>query len=175
MECNKWEETGLLYVARELNDHAATAFEIHCKECSCCAELVESYRRDKSRFFRLDILCEKPSARVDQAIENAAAHSLRIAGIYWNLFSGLKKAVVPVLLFVLGFGTGTYFVLNIQNAKTRPMAVAQSKTTSVAPVDSADSLRQLKMASHDSLKKPMDRPFNAPAGNASGQMVPVKE
>lgn len=175
MECNKWEEEGLLFTAHELHEHLAAGFQAHCKECAFCAAQVEQYLRDKAVLFTRETLGAHPSERVDTAVAAACAHPFRIAAAHWSLFSLVKKSAVPVLLFILGFGAGTYFVLNIQNAKTAAPAVAENKINSVVPADTADSLKQFKMAGHDSLKKPMDRPFNAPAGNAAGSMVPVKE
>jgi hypothetical protein len=175
MECNKWEESGLLYVARELNQASVVDYEAHTRTCSFCAQQVELYKSDKARFFIREILCEAPSARVDQAIAQACAHPVRIAATQWNLFAGVKKVMVPLLLFVLGFGAGTYFVLNMQNAKTTTAVAVTQKVPATTPVDSLDSLRIAKLAQNDSVVKPMDKPFNSPSGNAADQIVPVKE
>ncbi|MDD5674932.1 MAG: hypothetical protein PHC61_12250 [Chitinivibrionales bacterium] len=173
MECTKWEESGLLCTSGELSGQSAVAFKNHCAECSYCREQLDVYKSDKSRFFTVDILGAKPSARVDQAVAMAAAAPARITATNWGLFGFVRKSVVPIMLFVLGFGAGAYFVLNVQNAKTTTV-IAENKMSKVAerPVDSL-SIR--KMANNDSAIKPIDKPFKTPTANTADQILPVKE
>jgi hypothetical protein len=175
MECNKWEEAGLLFTAGELHEHTAAAFKEHCKECAFCAQQVEQYLLDKARLFTKEILCACPSLRVDQAVAQACAHPMRVTSAHWSLFAGVKKAALPLLLFILGFGAGTYFVLNIQNARSNAPVAAAPKTLSVPAIDSLDTLKAPKLARNDSGVKPIDRPFRSPSGNPADQILPVKE
>ncbi|MBD3321898.1 MAG: hypothetical protein GF350_12450, partial [Chitinivibrionales bacterium] len=68
MECNKWEESGLLYTSNELDDEQREQFENHCRECSTCAGELKTYQQEKAEFFTLPVLSESPSQKTDQEI-----------------------------------------------------------------------------------------------------------
>jgi len=135
MECNKWEESGLLYSSKELGELERTGYEEHLKECSECREEFQSYRAEHERFFTPAVLDEIPSADIDAEILRVCSDprpKIRI------LAPVLKKALVPVMLFIIGFVSVGYIRMNMESVRQTKAVIVQSNKA----VDSTkDSVR----------------------------------
>ena len=68
MECNKWQEEGLLYVSREMDASQAEEYEKHVQICDVCRIEIDQYIHDKKTLFSADMLCESPSEHIDKKI-----------------------------------------------------------------------------------------------------------
>jgi hypothetical protein len=119
MECRKWEEFGLLYSADELGTPARHDFEDHLKECEDCRKELFCYCGERERFFTPEILGESPSAKVDAEILRVCSDPRpKIRSATPILLSAfLRKALVPVMLFVIGFISVGYIMMNMENAR----------------------------------------------------------
>ncbi|MGA2508342.1 MAG: zf-HC2 domain-containing protein [Chitinispirillaceae bacterium] len=137
MECRKWEEFGLLYSADELGSTDKQGFEEHLKECEDCRKELFCYRGERERFFTPEILGESPSAKVDAEILRVCSDprpKIRIATpILLPAF--FRKALVPVMLFVIGFISVGYIMMNMENARQtyRTTAAVQQQTLPAQP------------------------------------------
>jgi anti-sigma factor RsiW len=133
MECRKWEEAGLLYSAKELGAQAMRDYEEHLVTCGECRNEIERYRAEQERFFTPGILCEAPSPEVDAEILRVCADprpKIRMATPV--LFPALlRRAFVPVMLFILGFISVGYISMNRENARQMKAVAVQRQT--VAP------------------------------------------
>ena len=103
MECNKWEEYGLLFVSGELEENEHQSFGQHLQECAFCAQEEQVYRMEKKRFYTAEILGDTPSAACDAEILRVCSDGRRkVTGMApMPLF--IRKSAVAVMLFALGF------------------------------------------------------------------------
>jgi anti-sigma factor RsiW len=131
MECPKWEELGLLFSANELTPDQSAEYRNHLEQCESCRGELSAYRADQARFFTAAMLCDAPSAAIDREILRVCFDPRRkVAGLsFFPAF--VRKSVVPIMLFVMGFATIGYITFNINNAKQLKSLAAP---TQVAPV-----------------------------------------
>lgn len=145
MECRRWEEAGLLYTAGELGAGEARDFEAHCAACEECRSELISYRREHERFFTAEILGETPSARIDDEILRVCGDPrprVRIATPFTFASFFRRQALVPAMLFVLGFISVGYIMMNRENARqiaggqagAAVVAVHQQNSQAAVPV-----------------------------------------
>lgn len=132
MECNKWEEYGLLFTSGELDAGERQSFEQHLGECSICAREHEAYRAEKKRFFTPEILEDTPSPACDAEIIRVCSDGRRkVSGLHpMPLF--IRKSVISVALFVIGFVGVGYITLKTGNHDgnaVTPVASDSSITT----------------------------------------------
>jgi hypothetical protein len=169
MECNKWQEEGLLYVSREMNALQAKEYEKHVQLCDVCRNEIDQYILDKKALFSADILCESPSEAVDKKIITACSYMPKTSRSI-TLFSTVwfKRAVISMVFLVFGTGAGIYFTMNYYNATTNGTALASHKTPSAPAVASGNqgSLGSLAKSQDsalsnkkDSLKQKETAPF----------------
>jgi hypothetical protein len=170
MECRKWEELGLLYSAQELGPAEKSGYEKHLEECAECREELRSYGAEHDRFFTLAILGESPSADVDAEILRVCSDprpKIRIAAPFFLPKAFLRKAVVPVMLFIIGFISVGYIMMNMENARQTvgktTAAVQQPAQTITVQAAVADSVK-------DSLHNP-DVNFARTRGNLNDNGV----
>jgi hypothetical protein len=148
MECRKWEEAGLLYTAGELTAQEALDYETHLAVCEECRKELCCYRREHERFFTAEVLGEVPSATIDAEILRVCSDprpKVRIAAP--ALFAAFfrRQILVPAMLFVIGFISVGYIMMNMENA--RQMAahqpqkgVVQTMTAQAVPDSPKDTL-----------------------------------
>lgn len=136
MACSKWEELGLLYCSRELNEQDTKLFEEHMTECVECRTENDDYQREKSLFYTTEILGEEPSAKVDAEIKRVCTAKKQYTNVH--LFSTvMKKSGVSISLFLLGFLVIGYFAFNIENARNQKQNMANSNPPAIsAPKES---------------------------------------
>jgi hypothetical protein len=140
MECPKWEETGLLYSVQELNSKECCDYEEHLKECGECRSELYRYRQEHERFFTLENLCATPSPDIDTEILRVCSDcrksvSIKAPALFPAFF---RKAFVPVALFVVGFISVGYIMVNVQDAgQARSALVKDAKTSTIAASQTA--------------------------------------
>ncbi|MBN2036191.1 MAG: hypothetical protein JW768_05570 [Chitinispirillaceae bacterium] len=127
MQCRKWEELGLLYCASELDQKSSRDFEEHVNECEACRKELDCYREEKKRFFTVEVLGETPSPEVDAEILRVCSNPKKQASAITPIPAFLRKAVVPLALFVIGFVSVGYIMLNMENADRMRAAAAQEE------------------------------------------------
>ncbi|MBN2189478.1 MAG: hypothetical protein JW699_08485 [Chitinispirillaceae bacterium] len=154
MECRKWEETGLLYSAGELNAQEALDYESHLGECEECRKELSLYRGERERFFTAGVLGEAPSAKVDAEILRVCSDPrprVRISApaLFTAFFR--RRVIVPAMLFIVGFVSVGYIMMNMENARQmggstiaaiqQPKAAAPVVTVQAVPDSLNDSLK----------------------------------
>lgn len=169
MECCKWEETGLLYAAGELVPELAAGYEKHLGECGYCREELDAYRSDRKNFFTEAVLGEVPSAEVDAEILRVCSDlrpKVRISAPALFAVFFRRQVVVPALLFMAGFISFGYIMVNRENA--RQMAAAQERNAVVQSIAvqaaQQDSLK-------DSVKNDTEQNFAGTRGNLNDRGV----
>lgn len=144
MACSKWEEIGLLYCSRELDEQEAKQYDVHLANCSeCNLELVQ-YQSDQKSFFTPEILGEITSKEVDEEIIRVCTAKKQYTSI--GIFPALiKKSIFSVSFLLLGFAVVGYFFYNIENANNQKKNLAldppSSPTTVLAEQESTLSFK----------------------------------
>jgi len=142
MDCNKWEETGLLFSSGELSSSEAEQYSEHLKECQVCSGEYSTYTAMKGRLFTADILQAQPSAACDAEI-------LRVCSVVRKPLTSLsplslifKRTLVSVSLFVFGFIGVTYVAMQMNNRGVSSVQVAETvnSATDSMSAAAADSL-----------------------------------
>jgi hypothetical protein len=126
MECNKWEENGLLYSAGELSQPLTSEFEKHLNSCQCCSTELNQYTFEKKQFYTTAILCEPTPEHLDKKIISLCSKPMVPTSIGLFSMQWVKRAVFSSLVFALGVGAGGYFTFAYYQSKASS-AYAQSK------------------------------------------------
>jgi len=170
MECRKWEELGLLYSAQELDPAEKSGYEKHLEVCAECREELRSYGAEHERFFTPAILGDSPRAEVDAEILLVCSDPRpKVASVLFPS-AFFRKAFVPALLFIIGFISVGYIMMNMENARQtggKTTAAVQQQTTTaqtVAVQAVADSVK-------DSLGSNPDVNFARTRGNLNDKGV----
>ena len=167
MECNKWQEEGLLYVSKEMNASQAAEYGKHVQLCDVCRTEIDRYLIDKNKLFSADMLCESPSEDIDRKII-AACCNRPVVSRNIPLFSTVwfKRAVISMVFLVFGAGVGVYFTMNYYDATTKNNALASHKilAPTMASADVAQGAQTKSRDSalankKDSLKQKENTPF----------------
>jgi hypothetical protein len=118
MECNKWDESGLLYLSGELDETSRTKFSNHFSTCAFCTQELNQYTFEKKSFYTLENFCIEPSCECNNKILSLCTAAPRTTGI--GLFSSfwIKRTVFSALVFTLGVAAGGYFSFAYYHAKT---------------------------------------------------------
>jgi hypothetical protein len=116
MECNKWQEVGLLCVSKEMDAEGNIEFKRHVEQCPSCKAEADQYDYEKKNFFLDSALCESPSEAIDNKIIAACSRAPEISTSL-GIFSGLwvKKALVSTVFLIFGMSAGVYFTVNYFN------------------------------------------------------------
>lgn len=152
MECNKWEETGLLYIANELDRTDKNDYDVHLRTCLFCSQEVQTYTSDKKAFFSTEMLSFATTHELDEKIlVLCTAPKPTTIGIFSTAW--IRRTVLTAIVFALGISAGGYFTYSYYSAKSNA-ALAKAQTlkaheTYAAAVKTTDTL---KLAS-DSLNK----------------------
>jgi len=162
MECNKWQEEGLLYISKELDFDKSKEFQRHCESCSTCRTEMQEYTFDAKTFFKQSFIGESPSEDIDNKIIAACSQAPRMTGGL-GIFSGFwfKKAVISTFFLIIGMSAGVYFTMNyftgssssviassIKNPSTIPPSGQVASAAAMAKIDDTSTLRK-----KDSLKR----------------------
>ncbi len=179
MECVKWEETGLLYSAKELDLHSAREYESHLAICSSCSAELAAYTSDKNQFFRVELLADAPSHATDAEILRVASQPIGSTKIGFSIFSPFfRRASVALMLLVVGFGGSGYFVYMAKTTAASKAALA-AKTIKATPVVAAALPASVALVdtTKDSIVKSKPELTNVPhVGNMNAEgVITVKE
>jgi len=133
MECNKWEETGLLYVSRELDPVQQAQYKEHLSTCAFCSNEIVEYSTIKSEFFSPDFLGISTTPELDTKIMNLCLSvrptSVGLVGTVW-----IKRIVFSALVFAFGAGAGGYFTFAYYHARSDAALAAAKGKNVAAPV-----------------------------------------
>jgi hypothetical protein len=157
MECNKWEESGLLYVSRELDEAQQVQFKSHLSTCAFCSNELSLYSNEKSKFFSLNVLSVPTTPELDMKILSlCTAAKLTQVGILSTIW--IKRVVFSALVFAFGAGAGGYFTFAYYHAKS-DASVAAAKTNGMgAPVASSATSTVAASQSPSSLSLDTSKP-----------------
>lgn len=127
MECNYWEEKGLLFTSGELNEEDAKAFNDHLKSCEQCKKELQLYRHEKETFFKPEMFEDAPSAAVDSEILRICSQPIKptVASTIFTTF--VKNVIYALLIFAVGFGGGAYFIANKTASDARNKNLTQQQ------------------------------------------------
>jgi anti-sigma factor RsiW len=118
MECNKWEETGFLYMSNELDESKRAEFDDHLLACPSCKTEKDLYSYEKQHLFTRQHLCEPTPEHLDKKIIALCARPMVPTGLGLFSFAVMKKVVFSLIVFSLGIGAGGYFTFVYYNART---------------------------------------------------------
>jgi anti-sigma factor RsiW len=118
MECNKFEERGLLYAAGELGPAEACDYEAHLAVCGACRGETEAYRRERAEIYTADILSERPSPGADAEILRRCSNARKKPAAFAKfMFINIKKyAPLPVFLMLIMALVGGYLSYHAMTA-----------------------------------------------------------
>lgn len=109
MECNLWEEKGLLYLAGELAESEQQVFKGHLATCEYCQTELQLYQKEKETLFKPEMFEDEPSPAVDHEIIRVCSQPIKPA-VHMPLFPAyVKNVIFALLILVVGFGGGAYF------------------------------------------------------------------
>lgn len=150
MECNKWEEIGLLYTSGELTKKDSESFEAHMKECSDCDLEFSRYEENK-KFFTPEILSEAPSTKVDAEILRVCSKGVKRFTFLGLTNFTMKKAALSSLFFVIGFVVVGYFAMNNYNTNSSSSVTAnQNNQTTEQNQTAQNSIDQKALTANSS-------------------------
>jgi hypothetical protein len=133
MECNKWEENGLLYVAGELDQGQQGKYKDHLSTCTFCSNELAEYSGLKSKFFSPELLSIQTSPQLDAKIMNLCLSvkpaSVGLLGTMW-----IKRIVFSTLVFAFGAGAGGYFTFAYYHAKSDAALASENAKDAIARV-----------------------------------------
>jgi hypothetical protein len=168
MECNKWQETGLLYLSQELRSTDVSEFQAHIDVCSVCRNEIDSFDHLQKNVLSADIFLDVPSELIDTKIIAACSKKPIVTGFSLFGVTWAKRALYSSLFLVFGLGAGLYFAMNyyipeqnntVAGTSHQLAPVAhQSQAPQTVAVSKKDSLTSHKK---DSLTLPEDQPMLA--------------
>jgi hypothetical protein len=172
MECNKWEELGLLYLSEELSLSQSNEYKEHLKNCSFCSLELQQYISDKKNYFNTSLLQETTPEYLDKKIISKCSKKvLPIIPVgFYTFMPFVKKVVISVLFFVLGAGAGAYFAFTYFQTKNSSLYanIQNNNKNSNTVLSNASSFPKLQSI-NDSLNK--SKPIASPK-TAEG-IIPV--
>lgn len=137
MECNKWDENGLLYMAKELSQPLASEFEKHLLSCQSCSSELNQYTLEKKQFYTPAILCEPTPEHLDKKIISLCSRPMIPTSLGLFSMPWVKRAVFSTLVFALGVGAGGYFTFAYYQSKTSSAYTQIKNTVPLLPAAAA--------------------------------------
>jgi len=117
MECNKWEELGLLFSANELETNEMHEYKEHLNVCDECRLEYDTYQKERAAYFTVEMLGGAPSKAVDDEILRVCSNAQKKVTQITFPFT-LKKTVLSAAFFAVGFILVSYISFNVINSKT---------------------------------------------------------
>jgi len=146
MDCNKWESTGLLFVAKELDKKQVSLYIEHCRTCTFCSQEVAQYESDKVLYFTPNLLSISTPPDLDAKVLSLCT-TVKQTSI--GMFSAVwvKRVVFSALVFAFGAGAGGYFSFAYYHSKSvSSLASVKRISPALAPVLSSSANRQMQPA-----------------------------
>jgi hypothetical protein len=131
MGCNKFEESGLLYVSGELGNAEARAYESHLNECDECRQETEAYKKERAAFYTAGALGESPAPAGDAEILRVCSNpkNTRQPAAFMPIMTFIKKyAPVPLFLMLVMVAIGGYVRYHSMNANEMRANLTPDKT-----------------------------------------------
>ncbi len=182
--CNKFEESGLLYVSGELSPVEAREYESHVAVCEECRRETEAYQRERAELYTVDILSERPNPVVDAEILRLGSAARKASTAFMPMLFLKKYAALPIFIMLVMVAVGGYFRYHAMVAD-KLVAKYGGEATSSSPSDSAAPaaayplpVNDEELALSDSNKSASDTnaPFSKTRGNMNLEgVVTVKE
>lgn len=154
MECNTWNEKGLLFLAQELDGEESRQFQTHLVSCEFCKKETELYRKEKELYFRTEMFEEEPSSAVDREILRVCSKPVRPTRIFATIPAMVKNTLYSLIVLAIGFSGGAYFVgmkLASDAKKNEKNAIVVDKN-SVHPSSQTSSMAAHQEKADSSLK-----------------------
>lgn len=172
MECNYWEEKGLLFTSGELNEEEAKAFNDHCRVCETCRTELQLYLREKESVFKPEMFEELPSPAVDKEIMRVCSQPIKPAMISPIFSSFVKNTIYALLIFTVGFGGGAYFIAMKTDSDARNANIARQQEQIVpSPQVVSDQQKRVDPAEDSAKSDSASQPFRR--GSDVKNIVPV--
>jgi hypothetical protein len=129
MECNQWNEKGLLFTANELNEKDASDYRAHLEICDFCKKELHVYEQERKTLFAPEIFEETPSAAIDKEIIRVCSNPVKSKTTTFILPAFIKNTIYAILVLAIGFGGGTYYmgVLIASKAKKQDSNIAKTE------------------------------------------------
>jgi hypothetical protein len=181
MVCNKFEESGLLYVSGELSIAEARGYESHVASCEECRRETEAYLKERATFYTADILSERPSPAVDAEILRVGSNKSLTPTAFAPMFFLRKYAPIPVFLMLAMVAVGGY--IKYHDIAATKLRTSYGGETAVASMPSENmdvpaDMEGEELARSDSGKTDADTgvPFSKTMGNLKMEgVVTVKD
>jgi len=172
--CNKFEESGLLYVSGELSPAEAREYEAHLAECEECRRETEAYRKERAELYTADILSERPSPAVDAEILRLSSAVKKTPTVLTPMLFLKKYAPVPVFIMLVMVAVGGYLSYHSMIAKSIFAKYGGTAATS-PPIVNDDiqvptPVNDEELAMSDSGKSVQDTNSNAQFPQTMGNM-----
>lgn len=172
MECNYWEEKGLLFTSGELNEEEAKAFNDHCMTCETCRNELQLYRREKESLFRPELFEESPSAAVDKEIMRVCSQPIKPTMAAPIFSSFVKNTIYALLIFAIGFGGGAYFIAMKTDSDARNATIVQQQEQA-APQPQVVAEQQKRADAEEDSTIPDSTPQQFKRGENVQDVLPV--
>ena len=171
MECSKCEELGLMYCVRSSDELQSPEAQAHLSASEACRKEVEANARMRQSFCAPDLLGALPSAKVDAEIIRVCSDGRKRVAATGVFPVFLRKAIIPVTLFVIGFISVGYIMLNMENAHQIKSASAALQVTAPLAAAPHQALTTQTAAANDSLKDSLKAGFAKNRGNLENSGV----
>jgi len=183
--CNKFEESGLLYVSGELSPDEAREYEAHVAGCEECRRETEAYRKERAELYTADILSERPSSETDAEILRLGAASRKTPTAFAPMLFLKKYAPIPVFLMLVMVAVGGYFRYHSMTAgrlmakyggeAPRPLSPSPTADDDIQATQPADD-EELAMSDSGKSVPDTNAPFSKTRGNMNLEgVVTVKD
>ena len=176
MECNKCQETGLLYLSQELSSSDVSEFHAHIDVCDVCRNEMESFDHLQKDVLSADLFVDVPSDSIDTKIIAACSQKPILTGFSLFGVTWAKRTLYSSLFLVFGLSAGLYFAMNYYvPAQNNTVAATSQQFAPVAhPVQAQQSVAISKkdsLISHkkDSLALPEEHPMLARPSDQNSQ------
>jgi anti-sigma factor RsiW len=137
MACNRFEESGLLYVSGELDEHEIRQFEAHLEVCSECRYETEEYKKERASFYNPTNFEEVPSESADKEIIRVCSVSKkRYTSAFLPLFLK-KRTAAPLYIIMIMVAIGGYVQYHSINAQKMSAQLLSETAVPAAASESA--------------------------------------
>ncbi len=109
MECNIWNEQGLLYTSEELSEAEVKTFKAHLEQCTICQQELDQYRKEKEAWFSPEMLEETPSLEVGKEIVRLCSNPVKPTSSFLLFPAYVKNLFYALVVLAVGFGGGAYY------------------------------------------------------------------
>ena len=133
MECNQWNENGLLFTSGELDDILKNEFSNHLNSCSMCRCEFDTYESEKKVLYNPIHFEETPSESINKEILRVCCKPRNYSFFPIGFQSVFKNTFFAFFVLAIGFGGGVYFAgLNKDSESNQPSNTMVNKVAPAA-------------------------------------------